>query len=115
MCVQAGCHFKFWVADWFAQLNNKMGGDLVKIQTVGKYMIEIWKAVGMDMRNVEFLWARYVWTESLMSTFCHHQQCMCYRSILGSREEGIQSPWAPAIMTLLLTSPVLRNAVESRS
>ena len=24
------------VADWFAQLNNKMGGDLNKIQTVGK-------------------------------------------------------------------------------
>ena len=32
------------VADWFAQLNNKMGGDLKKIQTVGKYMIEVWKA-----------------------------------------------------------------------
>lgn len=26
-------------------------------QTVGKYMIEIWKAAGMDMSNVEFLWA----------------------------------------------------------
>lgn len=26
-------------------------------QTVGKYMIEIWKATGMDMNNVEFLWA----------------------------------------------------------
>ena len=44
----AGCVFKFWVADWFAQLNNKM---------VGRYMIEIWKAIGMDMTNVEFLWA----------------------------------------------------------
>ncbi|CAN0402897.1 unnamed protein product, partial [Scytosiphon promiscuus] len=55
--TKAGCHFKFWVADWFAQLNNKMGGDLKKIQTVGKYMIEIWKATGMDMNNVQFLWA----------------------------------------------------------
>ncbi|CAN0176953.1 unnamed protein product [Ascophyllum nodosum] len=55
--TKAGCHFKFWVADWFAQLNNKMGGDLKKIQTVGKYMIEIWRATGMDMNNVEFLWA----------------------------------------------------------
>lgn len=55
--TQCGCVFKFWVADWFALLNNKMGGDLKKIQTVGRYMIEIWRAVGMDMRNVEFLWA----------------------------------------------------------
>ena len=50
--TKCGCVFKFWVADWFALLNNKMGGDLKKIQTVGKYMIEIWRAVGMDMRNV---------------------------------------------------------------
>jgi tyrosyl-tRNA synthetase len=45
------------VADWFAQLNNKMGGDLKKIQTVGRYLVEIWKAVGMDMSRVEFLYA----------------------------------------------------------
>lgn len=63
-------------------MNNKMGGDLNKIQTVGKvsvntslqllhfacnlwgflthclvmqYMIEIWKAAGMDMTRVQFL------------------------------------------------------------
>jgi tyrosyl-tRNA synthetase len=55
--TQCGCLFKFWVADWFAQLNNKMGGDLKKIQEVGLYMIEIWKVIGMDMTNVRFLWA----------------------------------------------------------
>lgn len=53
--TKAGCTFKFWVADWFAQLNNKMGGDLKKIQTVGRYMVEVWKAVGMDLTRVEFL------------------------------------------------------------
>jgi tyrosyl-tRNA synthetase len=36
-------------------MNNKMGGDLKKIQNVGKYLIEIWKALGMDMDKVEFL------------------------------------------------------------
>eukprot|EP00270_Netrium_digitus_P000622 TRINITY_DN106_c0_g1_i1.p1 TRINITY_DN106_c0_g1~~TRINITY_DN106_c0_g1_i1.p1 ORF type:complete len:419 (-),score=126.26 TRINITY_DN106_c0_g1_i1:239-1495(-) len=55
--TKAGCIFKFWVADWFAQLNNKMGGDLKKIQTVGKYMIEVWRAVGMDLTRVQFLWS----------------------------------------------------------
>ncbi|EGG13588.1 tyrosine-tRNA ligase [Cavenderia fasciculata] len=55
--TKAGCTFIFWVADWFAMLNNKMGGDLVKIRKVGQYMIEIWKATGMDMENVEFLWS----------------------------------------------------------
>ena len=55
--TSTGCVFKFWVADWFAQLNNKMDGDLSKIKTVGLYMIEIWKAIGMNMQNVRFLWA----------------------------------------------------------
>lgn len=55
--THAGCKFIFWVADWFAQLNHKMGGDLKKIQVVGRYFIEVWKACGMNMDNVEFLWA----------------------------------------------------------
>jgi len=55
--IKAGCKFKMWVADWHAWANNKMGGDLEKIQTVGKYLIEVWKAAGMDLDNVEFIWA----------------------------------------------------------
>jgi len=33
--VDAGVIFVFWVADWFALLNNKMGGDIEKIKVVG--------------------------------------------------------------------------------
>jgi tyrosyl-tRNA synthetase len=55
--MEAGVHFKFWVADWFAWMNNKMGGDLEKIQKVGEYQIEVWKACGMRVKDVEFLWA----------------------------------------------------------
>jgi len=55
--TNAGCVFVFWVADWFGLLNNKMGGDLEKIKTVGQYFVEVWKAVGINMENVRFLWA----------------------------------------------------------
>ncbi|MBL7051439.1 tyrosine--tRNA ligase, partial [Candidatus Woesearchaeota archaeon] len=55
--TKAGIKFKFWVADWFALMNNKMDGDLEKIRIVGEYFIEVWKASGLDMKNVEFLWA----------------------------------------------------------
>jgi tyrosyl-tRNA synthetase len=54
--VKAGCIFKFWIADWFAQMNNKMDGDIEKIKIVGRYFVEIWRAAGMDLRNVKFLW-----------------------------------------------------------
>mmetsp|Transcript_1464 Transcript_1464/g.1749 ORF Transcript_1464/g.1749 Transcript_1464/m.1749 type:complete len:755 (+) Transcript_1464:133-2397(+) len=56
-CTSNGGTFVFWVADWFALMNDKMGGDLEKIKTVGQYLIEVWKAAGMDMDNVEFRWA----------------------------------------------------------
>ncbi len=55
--TKAGGVFIFWVADWFAMLNHKMGGDLSKIQVLGKYFIEVWRACGMDLKNVKFLWA----------------------------------------------------------
>ncbi|BBH03366.1 hypothetical protein Prudu_014214, partial [Prunus dulcis] len=57
--TSAGCRVKIWIADWFAMLNNKMGGDLKKIETVGRYLIEIWRAAGMNLDNgkVEFLWS----------------------------------------------------------
>lgn len=55
--IKAGVKFKMLVADWHAFANKKMGGDLEKIKTVGKYFIEIWKASGLDIENVEFIWA----------------------------------------------------------
>jgi tyrosyl-tRNA synthetase len=55
--TKAGGVFTFWVADWFAKLNHKMGGDLEKIKVLGKYFIEVWRASGMDLKNVRFLWA----------------------------------------------------------
>ena len=55
--VAAGCHFKFWIADWFAMLNNKLNRDASKIKQAGQRMIDIWKVMGMDMRHVEFIWA----------------------------------------------------------
>lgn len=55
--IKAGVKFRMWVADWHAMANNKMGGDLEKIKTVGKYFIEVWRASGMDLDNVEFMWA----------------------------------------------------------
>lgn len=55
--TECGFTFIFWVADWFAQLNLKLDGDLKKIRKAGELMIEIWKACGMDMTRVKFLWA----------------------------------------------------------
>jgi len=54
--IKAGVRMKLWIADWFAWVNNKMGGDLQKIQEVGRYFVEVWKAAGVDMSKVDVLW-----------------------------------------------------------
>ncbi len=53
--IKAGVKFKMLVADWHAFANNKLGGDLDKIQKVGDYFIEVWKACGLDTSQVEFI------------------------------------------------------------
>uniref|UniRef100_A0A0E0MGB2 tyrosine--tRNA ligase n=1 Tax=Oryza punctata TaxID=4537 RepID=A0A0E0MGB2_ORYPU len=53
--VEAGRRVKIWIDDWSAFLNNKLGGDMEKIQTLGRYMIEVWKSIGMNHDGVEFL------------------------------------------------------------
>jgi len=72
-CTSAGGTFIFWVADWFALMNDKMGGNLERIKTVGQYLIHVWTAAGMDMTRVKFLWsseeitkhAPAYWTQAL--------------------------------------------------
>ncbi|KAJ9454239.1 hypothetical protein DIPPA_28314 [Diplonema papillatum] len=56
-CTAVGGTFVFWVADWFALMNDKMGGSLAKIQKVGEYLIEVWTAAGMNLENVQFIWS----------------------------------------------------------
>lgn len=55
--TSTGVKFKMLIGDWHALANNKLGGDLEKIKLIGQYFIEVWKASGLDMKNVEFVWA----------------------------------------------------------
>lgn len=53
--IKAGVRFKILLADWHTWINNKLGGDLDKIKTAGKYFIEVWKAAGV--KKIETFWA----------------------------------------------------------
>jgi len=55
--LDAGCRFKLLLADWHAMINNKMGGDLEKIRKVGEYLVEVWKASGIDPARVDIVWS----------------------------------------------------------
>ncbi|MEM5778143.1 MAG: tyrosine--tRNA ligase [Candidatus Aenigmatarchaeota archaeon] len=54
---EANVNFILLIADWYAWINNKMGGDLDLIKKTGEYFIEGWKACGIDIKKVKVMWA----------------------------------------------------------
>jgi tyrosyl-tRNA synthetase len=56
--LKAGIKFKLYLADYFAFINNKLGGDLESIRKAGEYFVEVWKACGIDTNKVEVIWAK---------------------------------------------------------
>jgi tyrosyl-tRNA synthetase len=111
--TKAGIKFRFWVADWFAMLNNKMGGDLEKIKVVGEYLIEVWKVSGMDLENVEFIWAsdfinehpEYWETVLKLSSSASLQRVLRCGQIMG-REESTSNPAAYVLYPLMQAADI---------
>jgi tyrosyl-tRNA synthetase len=111
--TSTGIKFRFWVADWFGMLNNKMGGDLDKIRVVGEYFIEVWKACGMDLDNVEFIWTsefvrehpEYWETVLKLSMNATVQRVLRCGQIMG-REESTANPSAQILYPLMQAADI---------
>ena len=111
--TSTGVKFKFYVADWFAMLNNKLSGDLEKIRKNGKYLIEVWKACGMDLKNVEFIWAsefiknqpNYWETILKLSKNASVQRVLRCGQIMG-REDSINNPSSQIIYPLMQAADI---------
>lgn len=92
--TEAGVKFTLLVADWHGYINNKMGGDLEKIQKVGKYFVHGWQACGVDPKKIEIRWAseavkdpeywKLVLAVARHTTLKRMQRCL---TIMG-RQEG---------------------------
>jgi len=64
--LSIGIKFKLYIADYFAMINNKLGGDLERIRNAGRYFVHVWKAAGIDLSKVEV-----VWNSELMDDFSY--------------------------------------------
>ncbi len=54
--LEAKINFILYLADWFAYLNNKFGGDIKLIRKAGEYFIEAWKACGVNTSKIKIVW-----------------------------------------------------------
>jgi tyrosyl-tRNA synthetase len=55
--LSCGFDFTVLLADWHAYINDKLGGDIEKIQLCGKYMEDCFAAMGVDTSKVRFVYA----------------------------------------------------------
>jgi len=55
--LEAKVDFILLLADWYAWINNKMGGDMELIKKTGEYFVEGWKACGIDIKKLKVMQA----------------------------------------------------------
>ena len=55
--LKCGFDFTILLADWHAYINDKLGGDIEKIKLCGKYMEDCFEAMGIDRKQVKFVYA----------------------------------------------------------
>ncbi|MEK6976449.1 MAG: tyrosine--tRNA ligase [Candidatus Thermoplasmatota archaeon] len=55
--VAAGFDVHILLADWHAQINDKLGGDLAAIQRCGRYMEQAFEALGVPNDQVRYVYA----------------------------------------------------------
>ena len=55
--IEAGIHYKIYLATWHAYLNNKLGGDLNIIRKAAELFRHSWIALGVPADKVEFIYS----------------------------------------------------------
>ena len=95
--LSANVKFKLLLADSFAWINNKVGGDVEHIRDVGKYFLEVWKAAGVPMDKVEVVWHKDLfddgeyWKKVITVAKSHSlQRTTRALAIAGRREDEVK-------------------------
>ena len=95
--VKSGVKFVMLAADWHGWTNNKMGGDLEKIQVAGDFLIEVWKASGMRdkvvfKRSSDLIYGKNYWKTVLqIARHTTVQRMVRCAQIMGRSESEILS------------------------
>jgi tyrosyl-tRNA synthetase len=76
MMLKAGCkHMTLYIADRFAQLNLKYGGDLARIQDAGRFYIELFNILGLS-EAVSRGSVGYVWASDILKNPAYWERVM---------------------------------------
>lgn len=115
--IGAGVKFKLLLADWYAWMNDKMGGDLKKIRKAGEYFEEVWKAAGVPMDQVKILWASEQMDEEYWKTVIriakNHTLNRTIRAMkIAGREGTRKSPVAWALYPSMQVADIFHLDID---
>ncbi len=98
--LKARVRFKLLLADSFAWINNKLGGEIERIRDAGRYFVEVWRAAGVDMRRVEVVWHKEhfadedYWRKVILIAKNHTLRRTLRSLAIAGREEDASNPAA---------------------
>ncbi len=111
----AGFHVSILLADWHAYINDKLGGSLENIQTCGKYMEDMFMALGVKP-GVEFVYAsQYIsdpkYWESVIrlgkaSSLSRVKRAM---AIMGRKEEEAELDYIKTLYPVMQVADIFYN------
>ncbi|MCS7094155.1 MAG: tyrosine--tRNA ligase [Candidatus Aenigmarchaeota archaeon] len=97
--LDAKIDFIIYIADWFAYLNNKFGGNIELIRKAGEYFIEGWKACGVDISKIKIVWCsdlvkdvEYWETFMKISKTVTIKRALRAVTVAGREESDVKSP-----------------------
>lgn len=115
--IKAGVRFNLLLADWYAWINEKMGGDLEKIRKVGEYFQEVWKAAGVPMDKVNVIWAselmdRDYW-KTVLEVAKNHTLSRTQRALtIAGREAAGENPTAMVFYPSMQAADIFEMDVD---
>jgi tyrosyl-tRNA synthetase len=115
---RAGIEFELLVADSFAWINNKFGGDIEKIRMVGNYFVEVWKAAGVDLSKVKVVWHRELfddpdyWRKVLLIAKNHALSRTVKSLAIAGRRDSESNPAAFAFYPSMQCADIFHLGVD---
>ena len=116
---EAGCELTVFLADWHAWINDKLGGELPRIEAAGRYMQSAFTALGVDPGSAKYRWAHDLtdkseyWARVIRvakaTSLARTKRAM---SILGRSEEEAQLDTAKLFYPAMQTSDIFELPVE---
>lgn len=114
--VDAGFDVSILLADWHAYINDKLGGDMDRIRSCGKYMEDVFEALGVGSDEVTYVYASdYVDDDAYWETVIRVAKASTLNrvkrsmSIMGRKAEDAEVDFSKTLYPVMQVADIFYN------